>query len=382
MAYKRGDTYHLKRRLPGVGLVRRTLETENQVRADQLEGAITELARRGHLDLIRAFSDGTLSAHELHEAQAAGTVHELEAALREGPTPTLAEAWADVLRLDAADVASSTRERYETSYAHIEAFHGADSPVDEALTDDAVKAFKARRIKKGVAKQTINNDLAVVSLLATRALDKGWIDRRPKIKRYKYRPRMRHLEPDELREYMKHLTPEYRPLMRLLVGSGLRLGEALGPRDDPPSGGLRKADVQDNRLRVRTGKTDGATRSVSLADWLATELAKREPGPDGRLFPHVRRDVQDAHSEACEAAKIEDYMAHDHRHTYAVSMARAGMPLGILQQQLGHKTIAMTMRYASFHPDYQDTAPYEAKVAKQYGFGAAEGGDSIGGDDE
>lgn len=361
MAYKRGETYHTKRRFPGVGIVRRTLETESKVRADQLESALIELAERGHLDLIRAFAGGKLSAHEIHEAQVAGKIQDLEAELREGPTPTLAEAWADVLRLDTADIASSTRERYETSYAHLEAFHGAEMPVSEALTDDAVKEFKTYRIKAGVAEQTINNDLAVLSLIATRALKKGWIDRRPEIKRYKYRPRLRHLEPAELRRYMEALEPAYRPLMRLLVGSGIRLGEAER---------LRASDVQTNRLRIRTGKTQAAARSVSVPDWLTADLEKIAPNSDGQLFGHlVRRDVQTGHARACEAAKVEDYRIHDHRHTYAVSMARAGMPLGTLKEQLGHKTIAMTMKYASFHPDYHDTEEYFGKVADHYGFG-------------
>ncbi|MBT6373465.1 MAG: tyrosine-type recombinase/integrase, partial [Gemmatimonadales bacterium] len=49
------------------------------------------------------------------------------------------------------------------------------------------------------------------------------------------------------------------------------------------------------------------------------------------------------------------------------ALARAGMPLHLLQGQLGHKNIAMTMRYAKFHPDYADVAAYFDRVAVTLG---------------
>jgi hypothetical protein len=39
-------------------------------------------------------------------------------------------------------------------------------------------------------------------------------------------------------------------------------------------------------------------------------------------------------------------------------MARIGMPIPQLQRQLGHKHITVTMRYAEFHLEYSDNAPY------------------------
>ncbi|WP_425155513.1 tyrosine-type recombinase/integrase [Candidatus Palauibacter sp.] len=53
-----------------------------------------------------------------------------------------------------------------------------------------------------------------------------------------------------------------------------------------------------------------------------------------------------------------DYTIHRHRDTYAVTMARRGMPLPALQRILGHTNIQQTMKYASFQPDYGDVARY------------------------
>jgi len=69
-------------------------------------------------------------------------------------------------------------------------------------------------------------------------------------------------------------------------------------------------------------------------------------------------------------AGIHDYTIHDHRHTCAVSLVRAEMPLNLVQRQLGHKNIQMTMRYADFHPDYGDLVLYLDRVADRLGLGA------------
>lgn len=53
-----------------------------------------------------------------------------------------------------------------------------------------------------------------------------------------------------------------------------------------------------------------------------------------------------------------------------------GTPLNIVLQQLGHRTITMTMRYARFNVDYADARPYLDRVAESYRLAPA--GDSSG----
>jgi hypothetical protein len=52
------------------------------------------------------------------------------------------------------------------------------------------------------------------------------------------------------------------------------------------------------------------------------------------------------------------------------------MPLNLLQQQLGHARIDMTMRYARFHPEYSDVGGYFDKAGEQLGLTGA--GNSLG----
>ena len=53
-----------------------------------------------------------------------------------------------------------------------------------------------------------------------------------------------------------------------------------------------------------------------------------------------------------QGAGIRDFHWHDLRHTFASRLAMAGVSIGAIQLALGHKSIAMTVRYSHFAPDY------------------------------
>ena len=95
-----------------------------------------------------------------------------------------------------------------------------------------------------------------------------------------------------------------------------------------------------------------------------------EPRADRLVFPSFRR----FDSETGEAAPMDnidrsfeaalklafgdpiprayqDFSLHDLRHTFAVTCARAGIPLAVLSKQLGHQDMATTQIYLRFYPD-------------------------------
>jgi len=49
---------------------------------------------------------------------------------------------------------------------------------------------------------------------------------------------------------------------------------------------------------------------------------------------------------ALREAKIENFRWHDLRHTFCSRLAQNGASLKIIQEAAGHKTIAMSARYA------------------------------------
>ncbi len=90
----------------------------------------------------------------------------------------------------------------------------------------------------------------------------------------------------------------------------------------------------------------------ALGGWVTEEgLGEADP-LFGSITTHTLRK---AWEQIRSAAGLADVRFHDLRHTYAVHCAKAGMPLGELQQRLGHASIVMTMRYAVYQPPMAST---------------------------
>lgn len=365
---RKNGRYYTKRQIPGFGKVRRSLDTERKAVARRREETLLALAEQGRQEVIRAWLDGDVSLVEIVDAHEKGTVHQLARRARHG-SATLGEACEAALTDKAPDVADSTLARYRTGLHHLRAFAGDDLPVRDTLTTDHVQSFKAHRLDEDkVARETVNNDLIAVSILVTYALRKGWIEERPEIKKFSSIVRISYIESDEIRAYMAAVRGPFRPLFQLLLGTGMRLGEAEA---------LRVADLRfgndEARAQIREAKTDEGVRVVFIPPWVRETLeahleATGRRGTD-RVFQIPRRTVQMEHGRACGLVGIHDYTIHDHRHTAAVHLARAGAPLPLIQQQLGHARIEQTMRYAQFSPDYGDIGKAFNRVADALGVG-------------
>jgi len=63
------------------------------------------------------------------------------------------------------------------------------------------------------------------------------------------------------------------------------------------------------------------------------------------------KSIKTSFATACERAGIEDFRIHDMRHTFASHLVQNGVQLLAVKELLGHKTLAMVMRYAHLAPD-------------------------------
>jgi integrase len=171
--------------------------------------------------------------------------------------------------------------------------------------------------------------------------------RRAAHERYRAWLRERHL-PDlpEAGAYFDHLQP----LVLLLLNTGLRRGEALG---------LRWADVEGARLVVRgEGTKTGRSRSVPLNAEAVAVLAAWKPAdarPVDLVFPGADgariASVKTAFRRLLADAGITRFRLHDCRHHFASRLVQAGVSLPVVGALLGHRTAAMTMRYAHLSDD-------------------------------
>jgi site-specific recombinase XerD len=143
-----------------------------------------------------------------------------------------------------------------------------------------------------------------------------------------------------------------RGLIVVLWRAGLRISEALmlNETDLDPSAGS---------VLVRLGK-GGRRRQVGMDPWgweqLRPWLEHRRQLPVGPLFcviqgrgsgrrwrsSSVRADL---HRLAAQAGVRRRFAPHQLRHAHAVEMAREGIPLNVIQRQLGHANLGVTSVY-------------------------------------
>ena len=126
-------------------------------------------------------------------------------------------------------------------------------------------------------------------------------------------------------------------LIRLLLGTGLRLGEALA---------LEVGDVDLGRgtIAVRRAKGDRPRVAYVPAE-IRARLAAWVEGREGRLFPmsarHAQRVIERMAREAGVVAS-----AHSLRHSLAQKLYRKTGDIEVVRAALGHASVATTVRYA------------------------------------
>jgi len=143
-----------------------------------------------------------------------------------------------------------------------------------------------------------------------------------------------------------------RALIVVLWRAGLRIGEALA---------LSELDLDQQRgaVLVRSGK-GGKRREVGMDAWaweqLQPWLNRRVQLPVGPLLCVINAPTpgrpctpgacrEQLRRVAREAGVRRRFAPHQLRHAHAVEMAREGVPLNVIQRQLGHTNLGVTSIY-------------------------------------
>jgi integrase len=250
------------------------------------------------------------------------------------------------------------------------------------LMDQWTEAMEAEEL----APKTINNTLGTLLVCLNTAVEDGLMATNPTLRVPRLPPA--HIEREYLRLheiplYSDSCSDIYRPLAELLIGSGLRISEALALRisdlELEKSGGL--IVVYRSRKKKQTvGSTKSDRfRSVEIGRGLSRVLrdhiARRgemasDKQHEAHLFvmpvrvgvhdrgrwdgygagePMDRRTVSRGwHKAALQDAGLRDMPLHSLRHTAAAAWLAAGNSLMYVQRQLGHSNIGTTEQYYGY----------------------------------
>jgi integrase len=165
--------------------------------------------------------------------------------------------------------------------------------------------------------------------------------------------RLRYLSQEEIRALLAVVDDRLRPMLITALHTGLRRGEMFALT-------WPEVDFRHGVVRVLHTK-NGERREIPMSQTLRATLERLPRRVDTDIvFPgrsgHQRVNIRGRFQRALRDAGIESFVWHDLRHTFASSLVMAGVNLTCVKELMGHKTMAMTLRYAHLAPDFQRDA--------------------------
>lgn len=182
-----------------------------------------------------------------------------------------------------------------------------------------------------------------------RIMPRGWVNPVGETERLQEdNVRTRYLSEAEYDRLLKASRASYwkklHVLIKMAVTTGARRGALMG---------LRWADVDLDAGRAFVERTkNGEPFVLVLQPDVTTELKglKGASADDELIFggrnPYKPMHFEKAYYNALANAKIEGAVFHTLRHTHASWLAKQGAPLLAIADSMGHKSLAMTKRYA------------------------------------
>jgi site-specific recombinase XerD len=214
--------------------------------------------------------------------------------------------------------------------------------VAEGINPEEIDSWLATHTRTAA---TANRYRALFSLVFREALRNGKVSSNPARlvrQRHEENARIRWLEEDEekrLRAVIEEQFPEHLPELEIALGTGMRLSEQYG---------LTWESVDFKRREVRLPTTKNYTgRSIPMnADVLGAFKKLREIAAEDSARVFSILNPRAWFEGALRLANIKRFRWHDCRHTFCSNLAMKGVNLKIIQSLAGHKTIAITARYA------------------------------------
>jgi len=235
---------------------------------------------------------------------------------------------------------------------------------------DAIKSEDVQRLKAQLeikSPKTVNNILAVLSILLKKAVEWDVIERMPcRIK----------LLPIEKGAAAFHDFEEYerlvdvaraidqRTYLIVLLGgeAGLRCGEMIALEWGDVDLGKRQLCVRRSDWNGQVGTPKGGRqRYVPLTRRLTAALAEHRHLRSKRVFcqddrtPFTRQIVQNRMILAARRANVRRGV-HILRHTFCSHLAMKGAPPRAIQELAGHRELSMTQRYMHLSPAALESA--------------------------
>lgn len=224
----------------------------------------------------------------------------------------------------------------------LRAFKG--KPIKKILPYEMEQYMSQRR--KMVKPATVNRELSCIKHMLNKAVNWRFLkyNALDVVKKFKEPPgRVRWLTTEEANHLIANCRDYLKPIVITALNTGMRKGELLRLE-------WNDVDLANRLITVRNSKNN-ESRSIPINETLYHLLADKKAKTGFKLvFCHQDgspfHEIYYGFIAAVQRAGLSDFHFHDLRHTFASWLVMQGVDIRVIQVILGHKTIAMTMRYS------------------------------------
>jgi len=209
-----------------------------------------------------------------------------------------------------------------------------------------------QKLEQGHKAKSINGYLGSLRAFYGYLLDEEEIAKNPILTRYFLKEDKRLPRPmtsEDLAHCLKHLPDNvYKILFLLMLHCGLRVSEACKLSKKDINWRQRKLLVHNGKGKVDRMVYFSEELEILLEDWIeiTQPVDYLFPYKDHRCIPTVWVNQWMREWTRELGLGEQNYTPHRLRHTFATEMLNAGMPLHVLKELLGHKSVDQTLMYA------------------------------------
>uniref|UniRef100_UPI0022DFB212 site-specific integrase n=1 Tax=Gemmiger formicilis TaxID=745368 RepID=UPI0022DFB212 len=138
------------------------------------------------------------------------------------------------------------------------------------------------------------------------------------------------------------------PLFTVLLGTGCRIGEALGLRWDDLDYERRTININHSLVYYPVGENRSSIQHISKPKTDAGIRTIPNPQSVNRAIKRIIADYNEGEEIASKkqhrnAVLLPDFSAHNLRHTFCTRLCEKETNLKVIQSVIGHKDIQTTM---------------------------------------
>ena len=301
--------------------------------------------RRGHEALeVTNLTVAERKAREINDLLEAGQYAKLRTR-QASKHKTFSEAVKEFLRTYDRWSDSTRESTMSTVNMLVEEF--GDRPIRD-IDSHAIDGYLARRRDEGLSRASSNRYLAALKVIFKKAAEWGYLVVNPadlvKMMPEQQKKPNPYLD-DELEQLLSCLQPRHRQIAEVYLQTGMRRGELMKLMWKDVDFGSRLITVRDPK-----NNSDRVIPMSELVREILWDMRHRDGEAHSSLvvlgsLANIRQVLTRAMERAGIAEDRRDRPLHRLRDTFGTKLAEKGVPADRIQKLMGHRDIAMTLRY-------------------------------------